>query len=107
MLYASENLMFEEAASYRDSIKNLEKLSEKQKVVSTPKNEEDYFGFFESETISCITILKVRTGIICDKDTILLSPDEICDSEALSDLILRYYDMFFNHMLGIARVSVY
>ncbi len=94
MLNASENLMFEEAASYRDSINNLAKLSEKQNVVSAPKNEEDYFGFFESDTISCIAVLKVRAGIISDKDTVFLSPDEICDNEALGDLILRYYDNF-------------
>ncbi len=94
MLNASENLMFEEAASYRDSINNLARLSEKQNVVSAPKNEEDYFGFFESDTISCIAVLKVRAGIISDKDTVFLSPDEICDNEALSDLILRYYDNF-------------
>lgn len=94
MLAASDDLRFEEAAKYRDSIKNLKRLSEKQTVVSTPKNEQDFFGYYESDTISCIAILKVRGGIISDKDTIFLSVDEITDSEALGDLILRYYDNF-------------
>ncbi len=94
MYSASEAMRFEEAAKYRDSINNLNKLSEKQMVVSTPKNEEDYFGYFEGETISCITVLKVRGGIVSDKECIFLSSDEINDSEALCDLILRYYDNF-------------
>ncbi len=94
MYAASEGMRFEEAAKYRDSINNLKKLSEKQAVVSTPKNEEDVFGYCETDTLSCVTVLKVRGGIVSDKDTIFLSPDEINDREALCDLILRFYDNF-------------
>ena len=94
MLAASENLRFEEAAKYRDSINNLKKLVEKQAVVSTPKNEEDVFGYYETDTLSCVTVLKVRGGIVSDKECIFLSPDEINDKEALCDLILRFYDNF-------------
>ena len=94
MLAASEAMRFEEAAKHRDSIINLKKLNEKQAVVSTPKNEEDVFGYFETDTLSCVTVLKVRSGIISDKECIFLSPDEISDNEALCDLMLRYYDNY-------------
>ena len=94
MEQASEGLRFEEAAKYRDSIQSLKKLSEKQAVVSTPKNEEDVFGYFETDTMSCVTVLKIRGGIISDKENIIFSSEEINDSEALCDLILRYYDNF-------------
>lgn len=94
MLRASEELRFEDAAKYRDSINNLKRLSEKQSVVSSPKNEEDYFGWYDSDTISCIAVLKVRSGHISDKECIFLSVDEITDSEALGDFILRYYDNY-------------
>ena len=94
MIAASENLRFEEAAKYRDSINNLKKLSEKQAVVSTPKNEEDIFGYFETDTLSCVTVLKVRGGVVSDKECIFLSPDEINDNEALCDLVLRFYENF-------------
>lgn len=94
MYLASEGMRFEEAAKYRDSIINLKRLSEKQAVVSTPKNEEDVFGYYETDTLSCVTVLKVRGGIVSDKDSIFLSPDEINDGEALCDLILRVYDNF-------------
>ena len=94
MYSASEDMRFEEAAKYRDSINNLKKLGERQAVVSTPKNEDDIFGFFETDTLSCVTVIKVRGGVVSDKDSIFLSVDEINDSEALCDLILRYYDNF-------------
>lgn len=94
MMSASEDMRFEEAAKYRDAIVNLKKLSEKQAVVSTPKNEEDVFGYFETDALSCITVLKVRGGIISDKDCIFLTPDEICDNDAMCDLVLRFYDNY-------------
>ncbi len=94
MLEASENLRFEEAAKHRDTINNLRRLHEKQAVVSTPKNEEDVFGFYETESLSCITVLKVRGGIVSDKENIFLAPDEISDEEAMCDLCLRYYDNY-------------
>ncbi len=90
----SDEMRFEEAAKCRDKIKNLQKLSEKQAVVMNHKNEEDVFGIFETEVLSCVTVLKVREGVISDKDTVFFSPDEISDDEALSDLILRYYDNY-------------
>ena len=94
MYSASEDMRFEDAAKYRDSINNLKKLCEKQNVVSMPKNEEDYFGLYETETLSCVTILKVRSGIVSEKDSVFLSADEICEKDELCDLILRYYDNF-------------
>lgn len=94
MFKASLEMRYEDAARFRDSINNLKKLCDKQNVVSTPKNEEDFFGFFETDTLSCMTVLKVRGGIVSEKESIFLSVDEINDSEALCDLILRYYDNF-------------
>lgn len=94
MYAASEDMRFEDAARYRDSINNLKKLAEKQNVVTAPKNEEDYFGYFETDTLSCVTVLKVRGGIVSDKECVFLSVDEINDNEALCDLVLRYYDNF-------------
>ena len=94
MLLASEDMRFEEAAKYRDSIRSIKRLSERQAVVSTPKNEEDIFGFCETDRLSCMTVLKVRGGIISDKESIFLAPDEISDKDELCDLVLRFYDNF-------------
>ena len=64
MLAASEQLRFEAAAKYRDSIRNLQRLSTHQKIKSTPGTEKDIFGFFETETYSAIAVLLVRCLLI-------------------------------------------
>lgn len=94
MLKASEELRFESAAKYRDRLNNLNRLSDKQNIVTMTKNELDVFGFCERPELSCMCVLSVRGGVVIDKNTIFLSADEISDNEALSDLILRYYDNF-------------
>ncbi len=91
MLLAAENLNFETAAKYRDSIKNLQKLSSHQKIKARPDIQKDIFGFYESETHSAMSILLVRDGTIIDKNIINIANDEITDDENLSDLVLRYY----------------
>ncbi len=91
MYTAAENMRFEAAAKYRDSIQNLKRLSTHQKIKSTPGTEKDIFGFFETPTHSAVAILLVRDGVIIDKSIIMMGADEIADSEALGDLILRYY----------------
>ena len=91
MYAASEGLNFEAAAKYRDNLQNLERLSIHQKIKSTPGTEKDVFGFFETDTHSALAILMIRDGVVIDKNVVMMGVDEIADSEALVDLILRYY----------------
>ena len=91
MIAASEQMRFEAAAKYRDSIRNLQRLSTHQKIKSTPGTEKDIFGFYETETHGAVAILLVRDGAIIDKNVILMGADEIADEETLADLLLRYY----------------
>ncbi|MGN1121325.1 MAG: helix-hairpin-helix domain-containing protein, partial [Eubacteriales bacterium] len=91
MYAASEQMRFEAAAKYRDSIRNLERLSTHQKIKSTPGMQKDVFGFYETDTHSALAVLLVRDGVIIDKNVILMGADEIADEETLADLLLRYY----------------
>ncbi len=91
MYLASEQMRFETAAKYRDSIKNLKNLTTRQKIKSSPDMQKDVFGFYETDTHSAIAVLLVRDGIVIDKNIIHMNQDEICDDEALCDLMLRYY----------------
>ena len=91
MYKASEDMRFEAAAKYRDSIRYLKELEVKQKIKSVPGTEKDIFAYAETETYSAVAILLVRDGIIVDKNIVHIGTDEIADDEALCDLILRYY----------------
>ena len=92
MTAAAEQYRFEEAARCRDKIAALKNLTEKQKILFSPENEQDVFGLFEGETMSVLAVLFVRRGIVIDKEVVVFSADELSDNEVLYDLIQRYYD---------------
>jgi len=93
MEYASENLMFEAAAVYRDRINAIQNLWQRQKVVSSPDTEQDVVAYYESDTCSCITILYIRGGSLIDKESFTFDADQLMGAEDiiafLSDLYLK------------------
>ena len=91
MQAASDNLMFEAAAQYRDRLTALKRLEENQKILSDLHTDRDVFGLYESETLCVIAVLFIRAGRLIDKELIYFSPDELTDEGALGDLVLRYY----------------
>lgn len=91
MYDASEEMKFEVAAQYRDRIAAIDRLSENQKILSDLTADRDVFGIYEGDTLCVISILFIRSGRLIDKELIFFSSDELTDSEALTDLVLRYY----------------
>lgn len=89
---ASEDMEFERAASLRDSIFALEKLSEKQKVVADGKVNRDVFAIYTSETEGVMAMLSVRGGALVNKSEFVLSVNELTSPEDAVSLIVDYYD---------------
>ena len=89
---ASENMEFERAASIRDSIFALEKLSEKQKVVADEKVNRDVFAMYTSETEGVLAVLTIRSGALVNKNEFILSVSELTSGEDAISLIADYYD---------------
>ena len=89
---ASENMEFERAAVLRDSIKALERLSEKQKVVADVKVNRDIFSLYTSETEGVLAMLSVRDGALVNKNEFILSLSELTSPEDAISLIVDYYD---------------
>ena len=96
MEHCSEMLEFERAAALRDSIIALEKLSEKQKVVADGRLERDVFAFYESDTVSVLSVLSVRGGMLINKNEFVLSAVETASDEELISLIASHYDEWGN-----------
>ena len=81
MFLASENLQFEKAARYRDRIRALEGIRERQKVVSIRYEEEDVIALVQSSVKCCAVVLKFRDYRLVDKEYFML--DEMAEfSEA-------------------------
>ncbi len=93
MKFASANLQFEAAARYRDRIKAISLLREKQKVVGRPDAEYDIFAVCISEVCSCLAVYYVREGAVVDSDNFIFTADKITDGPALVSFIARMYAM--------------
>ena len=92
MAEAAENMEFERAAALRDSIRALEILSEKQKVVADAKVNRDVFSLYTSETEGVLAILSIRGGALVNKNEFVLSLSELTSPEDALSLIVSYYD---------------
>ena len=89
---AAERLDFERAATLRDSILALEKLSEKQKVVADGRVMRDVFALYTSETEGVLAILSIRNGALVSKNEFILSSSILTGPEDAVSLIADYYD---------------
>ena len=91
MKYAASNLMFEAAAIYRDRIKVIENLWEKQKVVGAPEEEFDVLALHTDEACACLAIYCVRDGAVIDSDNFIFGAEQIVDDDTVSSFIFDLY----------------
>ncbi len=90
MLEASENLEFEKAAALRDRIAAIKRITDKQKVVSDGKTEQDVFAFSQSGEKTCLMVLRFEMGKLCDGEHFFLTDVEDLPMTR-SESILSYY----------------
>ncbi len=91
MLAHSEAEQFEAAIKCRDTIRALQKIRERQKVVDSPDEEYDVIALYADELCSCIAIYSVREGILNGKNEYLFGADKILDDETLTSFLFDYY----------------
>lgn len=87
---AAEELNFELAAQLRDRMLALERVTNRQKVVSTAMADTDALGFFRGSP-SCLAVLHFVNGDLVGKDAELFAEPVEEDPEALSEMIQQYY----------------
>ncbi|WP_429845041.1 excinuclease ABC subunit UvrC [Brevibacillus sp. FIR094] len=69
MLQASENMEFERAKEYRDQIKSIEAVMEKQKITFTDTVDRDIIGFAVEKGWMCIQVFYMRKGKMIERQT--------------------------------------
>ncbi len=91
MQQASDNLEFEAAARYRDSLLSVRKLAEKQKA-TTESGDRDVVGLAMDDSGVCIQVFFIRSGKILGRDSFFLD-QEIGEpgEEVLADFLKQYY----------------
>lgn len=89
---ASESLEFEEAAMLRDKIQALEKVLERQKVMSADAVDRDVIAVVKDERGAAIQMLYVRNGkLIGQRQFILDGSVESSPGEAVQEFVKQYY----------------
>jgi excinuclease ABC subunit C len=94
MLRASAEENFEMAAAYRDAIRTVEDVSERQLVQSLKGESVDAFGFFEAAGDVSLCVLVVRGGVIQDRREFFFEKSEEIEPAAfLEAFVPQFYDV--------------
>ena len=82
---------FEAAIRCRNTISALDKLTEKQKVVSAPHENHDVIGIFYGEVCTAISVLNVRDGVLVNKSDYVFGNDRVVDDSSIGTFLCDYY----------------
>lgn len=89
---AAENLEFEKAAELRDQLLAIEKVVERQKVVSTDLVDQDVIAMARGFDEACLTVFFVRGGKLIGREPYFLEgTDNMERGEVMSSFIQRFY----------------
>lgn len=92
MTTASKELHFEKAAVVRDQILAIEKVVEKQKVVSADQVDSDVIAMARADGEACVQIFFIRSGKLIGREYFILEGTEDAkDSEVVSQFIKQFY----------------
>ncbi len=87
---ASEELRFEDAARYRDQLKGLELIREKQRMV-TQRGDIDVIGIASEPTRACVQLFFIRHGKLMGRENFFIKPDGDSDEVIVNEFVKQYY----------------
>lgn len=92
MAQASESLNYEKAAIYRDQIEAIERVVERQKIISDERNDSDVIAMARSKGEACVQVFFIRSGKLIGREYFILEgTEEEENSEILEEFIKQYY----------------
>lgn len=92
MQEAAEALQFERAAQYRDQIRAVQAVTERQKVVSAALADQDVIAFARDDGQACVHVFFVRNGKLLGREYFLLEGTEgEPDEEIMSAFLKQFY----------------
>jgi len=96
MAEAAENLRFEQAAEFRDKLKAVHDVTEKQAIISSSQEDQDILGYRTSPESgsAAIAILHVREGKVVDRTGFIV---DYAAGQAGPDLIASFLKQHYAH----------
>jgi excinuclease ABC subunit C len=93
MEQAAEELSFERAAYFRDQIRTIEKIMERQRVFGANKQDADLVAFARDNGQTCVQIFFVRGGRMVERATFpLLNTQDESSQTILTAFLKQFYD---------------
>lgn len=93
MEIAAANLDFEKAADYRDQLKAIERIVERQKVIGAADTDQDVIAFARDDKDACVQIFFIRHGKLIGREYFMLDNTEgESDQDVLRDFLTQFYD---------------
>ena len=93
MLEAAARQEYEKAGQLRDKVRDVEKVLEKQRVISGIQDDADIFGVAQDRQGSAVQVLQVRQGKMIGREYFMVTEgDETPPCEVLEEFLIQYYD---------------
>jgi excinuclease ABC subunit C len=93
MMAASERLEFERAAALRDQIVALERVIERQRVVSSALDDEDAIAFARQDGDACVQVFFIRRGKLIGREYFVLEGTADEDArQIMTSFVKQFYD---------------
>ena len=90
MELAAEELRFEDAARYRDQLTSIEKIQEKQRMV-TQRGDLDVLGIAVDGQLACVQLLFIRGGRLLGRENYFVQNEGDSEEVIMTDFIKQYY----------------
>ncbi len=89
---ASEGMLFEKAAALRDQINAIDRVVEKQKVITSDQRDSDVLAIARADGEACVQIFFIRNGKLLGREYFVLEgTEETPDSEVISEFMKQFY----------------
>ncbi|HMD87725.1 MAG TPA: excinuclease ABC subunit UvrC [Anaerolineaceae bacterium] len=89
---AAEELRFEQAATIRDQIQAIDKVVEKQKVISSEQMDSDVIAMARSDGEACVQIFFIRAGKMIGREYFILEgTEDEADNRVIGEFIKQFY----------------
>jgi excinuclease ABC subunit C len=92
MADAAENLQFEKAAQLRDQLQSIERVVEKQKVITSEEGNSDVLAIARANNEACIQVFFIRNGRLMGREYFVMEgTEEIPDNAVMGEFIKQFY----------------
>ncbi len=92
MTAAAEALKFEKAAVIRDQLNSIERVVEKQKVISSDQSDSDVLALARADGEACVQIFFIRNGKLMGREYFVLEgTEEIADADVIGEFLKQFY----------------